>query len=397
MKKSYIQLLLFFLLFHFLFPLICKFIWLEDITIYSDLESSYTGLYVNLFVLFVVIILINKTKAPDFRLINPCCSYAHYYYWISFIISIARFISIGGFEGTISGAGSGAILSYLGIFFQLGYGLFFVILFSKKKININIYVYSYIIAATLMGSRSAIITLVLLFLYLPFFRNSLLYKEKLQRNLKLLAIISPLLFISATLVRTEINWDFIGRMIVGRISMIEISSIPLDILDNNDLDQVQFVEKYGLLNQFEQSINGLLPIDLFKSDVTPNQYYRNIFLGYSEDFVQSIYTSMNLTFPVYWILLWGYSFGIIISILLLYIQYKLLCKFKNNRYLFITTLCLVYEVLYFFDIPMITQKIFYFSLSYLSLVCVNSFVNKFKKRKIRNERKSACVGNCSCL
>ena len=396
MKKSYILLLLFFLLFHFIFPLICKFVWLEDITIYSDMELTYTGFYVNLLVLIIVIFLINKTKVQDFKQIKPCCSYAHYYYWLSFIISIARFISIGGFEGTISGAGSGAILSFLGIFFQLGYGLFFVILFSKKQININIYIYSYIVAATLMGSRSAIISVLLLYLYLPFFTNSHLYKKKMKKTLKLLAVISPLLFISATLIRTEINWDIIGRMIVGRISMIEISSIPLDVFDKNDFNNTQFIEKYGLVNQFEQSVNGILPIDLFKSDVTPNQYYRNIFLGYSEDFVQSVYTSMNLTFPVYWILLWGYSIGIIVSILLLYLQYKMLYRFKNNRYLFITSLCLVYETLYFFDIPMITQKIFYFSLSYFSLICINGFINYLKK--IRNgQKKGACIRYCTGL
>lgn len=381
MRKRFVYILLFFWIFHFLLPYIYLLIY-GEINIYSNVDSEL-GFWANSIVIALVVFILYCFKVPYFEKIKPLYKYAKVHYCISLLLLILKFILSGGYSGLITGSANGTFISFLALFFNVQSSFYFVFFFQKNLKYINIYIASYIIALTMLGSRSAIITLLLLLLFFPLYENSIKWMRKMKKSFVVLCIFAPFLFVFATLVRTEISFDLISKLIVGRISMIEISSIPLEAKENHSYDAALFDKKYSILNQVEQSFNVLTPIDLFPNDVNPNQYYRSIFLGYSEEFVQNTYMSMNMTFPIYWIMLLNYSYGTILSVILLLLLFYIWVRNRNNAYIVTLFLCSFYEVLYFFDLVMITQALFSVTLSYMALVFIERFcssiVYTFKK------------------
>lgn len=371
MRKQFVRFLLFFWSFHFLLPYIYQLIY-GKVNIYSDVDSEL-GLWINSIVIVLVIFVLYCFRIPYFEKIKPLYNYAKIHYFISLLLLILRFILGGGYSGLVAGSSNGAFISFLSLFFNVQSSFYFVFFFQKELKSVNLYVLSYIIALTMLGSRSAIIALLLLFLFFPLYENSEKWMGTMKKSLIVLCFFAPLLFVLGTLVRTEISFDFISKLLVGRISMVEISSIPLNAKEDYSYDAALFEEKYSIPNQVEQSINVLTPIDLFPYDVSPNQYYRSIFLGYSEDFVQNNYMSMNMTFPVYWVMLSNYFCGIILSITLLLLLFYVWVRNRNSAYIVTLMLCSLYEILYFFDFVMIMQKILYVTLSFITLILVEHF------------------------
>lgn len=368
MRRQFVYILLFFWGFHFLFPFVFQYLF-GEITIYSDINSRI-GFVINSVVCFVVIFFLYTIKIPSFIKISPIFNYVWVYYLLACVLTLLKFTLYGGFEGQITGAANGSIISFLTIPFNLKFAIFFLFMFQKKIKYISGCIISYILLTTIMGSRSAIISVLILLLYLPLYSNSSVLMPKLKRAFLVLCFFAPLLFIYATSVRTEIDMNGISKLIVGRISMIELSSIPLETKDDQSYDTKLFSDKYSISNQLEQSMNVITPIDLFQNDVNPNQYYRSIFLGYSEEFVQNVYMSMNLTFPIYWILISNYFWGVLLASALLLLYFFLLVRSRNNIFLFTILLCSLYEILYFFDLVMITQNMFRMFVSIIALYIV---------------------------
>ena len=143
--------------------------------------------------------------------------------------------------------------------------------------------------------------------------------------------------------------------------------IPLQSKQEASMDQKVFEEKYSLNNQVKQVVNTVTPIDFFEYDVSPNQYFRQIFLGASERTVLDSYMSINMTLPVYFVMETNYVVGIFLTIAFLSFLFWIWVHYASNRYVFIAVLFSMYDFLYYFDWIMITQSIFSICLTLLAL------------------------------
>lgn len=106
------------------------------------------------------------------------------------------------------------------------------------------------------------------------------------------------------------------------------------------------------------AVNAISPIDPFDYDVAPNQYYRVVFLDASDLYVLDSYWSINLTLPVYFVLITNVFFGVLISIIFIAFIYKLWIKYSSNFYVFILIIISLYDIVYFFDWVMVVQNMF---------------------------------------
>lgn len=354
MKKYYSFILLFIWSIHCLFPFLIEQIY-GKIRIYEGNEESDIGFYINTIFFAIVIFLIYRIKLKNIKPISPFTNRAYYYFIISGIVFIANFVKSGGFAGIIEGRSSGTILSYLSLFFNLRFAFLFVLYFQKNLKHFGIICFIYLILVTISGSRSGVIGLITAFLYFPFFSNFSLVKKKLRRYTYIILIVAPMLFVFGSSQRKmdQLPTELLIRMIVGRVSMNELSSVPLVKKNNNSYNEKVYNEKYSLFNQITQSINVVLPIDIFSFDVNPNQYYRSVFWGYGEEYCRDNYMSINMTYPVYWILEFGYFAGLLFAIytFIFLIKYSLRALRRNNRFTFLIIITNLYTIWYFFDFP----------------------------------------------
>jgi hypothetical protein len=217
------------------------------------------------------------------------------------------------------------------------------------------------------------------------FENFSFYKKKILTFLKFAVVVSPILFVYATQIRygaDYIDYKTIGNLIMGRVSFVELGMIPIHYYDTGDLDLSLFYEKYGIIHQTKLILDSLIPGDVFGFDVMPNNYYRSIFLGYSEDFVIDNYMSMNITLPVYFYMFMGY-FGSLFTYLYMLGYYSVCKLLKKSPFLVLLLLSTLYETLVYFDWVMVFSQFFIGLLTIIVLkgyiVLREAFVNGLKK------------------
>lgn len=378
MKKQFIFILLFYWVLHFVLPFI-YFLFFGFVNVYSDVQG-YTGFLINTFSVFGAVLAIKYMPSYDEKR-EPEFSYATSFYIISLVIAAYKFISGGGYEGALSGVTHGTFISFVSLFFNVHTAFLLTICSQKNLKHIYWLVASYVLLMTGMGSRSAIVGLFLVFIILPLFTNYELAKKKLLKFGIVLALLSPLLFLYATSIRGDIDSDRIADLIVGRVSLIELSEIPLNELENNTLDRATYNTKYSALNQLKLAINAISPIDPFVYDVAPNQYYRVVFLGgYDLDILDS-YWSVNLTLPVYFVLMTNMLFGVLLCVLFIVFLYWFWVKYSSNFYIFILVIVSLYDIVYFFDWVMIVQNMFSVFLTVFAMKKFNLVLNILKLRK----------------
>lgn len=372
MKKAFISILLFYYILHFVIPGIYFLSTGANFNTYTSVEDKagiLKGFLLNTVTILGAILIISflpdnkrsETVKPKFYKLSSL-------FYFSIIFSVIYFFLGGGFEGKIKGSMAGSIFSYLAFFLNPYMILLCVLFYQRKVVNVVILFFIYLIYATLTGSRSGFISLFVIFLMYPAFSNFDLYKKSIKRVLFGFAVISPLLFLAATiLVRDaynglDLNPNIIMRLIMGRLSFLETSMLPIHYKDMGDKLDI-FYNKYSLLNQLKLIIDALFPGNLFGGDVMPNQYYRAAFMGYSEDFVINVYTSINITLPVYLYMYFGNFLSCIISIAILVLYYRLCSRSVNNIFLFVPLLASLYHLLYFFDWVMWFLQFFTFMLT----------------------------------
>lgn len=377
MKQTYIRLLLYIWSFYCFFPFLFECFFGKS-RIYYGQEESNVGFWVNTAFFFLVIFILKIKKTYKFVKIKPITKYAYIYYFISIVVLVVNFITAGGFIGVLTGENNGSLLNYISLFFNIQSAFFFLLFFQKDIRHIKLIIFSYLIFVTLTGSRSAAVNvLTVLFLY-PFFENYTYVKSEFLKILKIVVIIAPFLFYGATLLREyDIDTNQLTKMIVGRISMNELSSIPLVALEDDSYDKQVFDDKYSLSNQVKLAINRATPFDLFKDDADPNQYYRSVFFGTQETFAFENYLSMNMTNPVYWIMSYGYFGGLLVSIILFVSLYRLLLwANKKNRILIqLIIICKVSSLWLFFDFAHLTIEIMLLVFSYLAFRFLTANIN----------------------
>ena len=374
MKRVYVGLLLFYLVLHFVFPLIYYSIY-GFFTIYSDQEynlSVLKGVALNFIAVGGAIFCIRFL--PERRkLIQPRFNHGFSFLMIAAVILVVGIIQAGGYEGILEGKQHGALTSYLSLIFDSTTALVLFVLF-QKKINYPIVILlGYILLMTLTGSRSAIILVVLIGLMGPAFQNGLEIKKKIWRFASFIGILSPFLFYYATSVRQEVDTALLYQLIIGRISMVESSAIPIEGKDKKLMDTELFSRKYGFVNQIKQSANEISPIDPFEHDINPNQYYRAIFKGAREENAGLSYMSMNMTLPVYLYMKTNFFFASVLSIAFLTLLYYCWIRNSNNIYILILVMLNIYYILQYFDWVMLTAGFFRTYLTILTLKLFEKF------------------------
>lgn len=355
MKKAFISILLFYYTLHFLLPgsyfLINGYfnLYAADVT---DWPATWKGFALNSAMILGSILVIYFLPAPKRKLAPKYYDITKLLYF-SILFSVFFFFMRGGFEGAITGNMGGSFTSYVNMFLKSNFVLMAILFYQKKKIRPGLLFFLFLIYTTLQGSRSGAISLFVVFLMYPVFQNYELYKKKLRRVLLVFLIASPVLFVLATvLVRKAdvgVDSEMILNQIAGRMSFLETSMLPIHYKDNGELNLDLFYTKYSLGHQVQLMIDGLIPGSVFEFDVMPNQYYRALFLGYSEEYVMESYTSINLTLPVYLYMYFNEYITVIFSILIIVGYYLLCVKCYHKAIIFLPLLASLYHLLYYFD------------------------------------------------
>ncbi|WP_400262017.1 hypothetical protein ACFX5U_20940 [Sphingobacterium sp. SG20118] len=365
MKNSIIAILLYFLILHVFLPG-CYYLFNGFRPVYSefiDLPSLVKGFYL-IVTPFVISIIILWCLPKQDDVIKPHISGrpVTVLFYFSILLKLAIIYTTGGFAAAVNGETNGTLSNYISIFFN-PFTLLLVMLFvQEKKSNIILAVLFYVLSVTLSGSRSGIISMFFVFFIGFSFAIFDQYKQRLFVFLKFGILLAPVLFVFATSLREVegiFTLEFILDQIVGRMSTLETSMLPIYYYDNNLALEV-FYEKFSVLHQLKLCIDSILPGQIFEFDVMPNNYYRFFFLGYEQNFVIENYMSVNLTLPVYLYMKYKY-FSIIFVIIYVLSFYYLILFFRKYPMIVIVLLSVFYNLIYFFDWVMIFTQ-FYTSL-----------------------------------
>ncbi|MGE6353885.1 hypothetical protein ACQKCJ_08385 [Flavobacterium sp. NPDC079362] len=379
MKKAVIAIIWYVIILHILIPYLYYFI-VGFTPVYSDI-IDYPSLNKSTLIIIVPLIISVfglKLISAKHEFVMPIVDGRpiNFLYYFSVVFKLVTFYMTGGFEGMLSGENSGSLSNYISLFLNPFTLLLLLLFVQKRKSNVIFAIFFYVVCVSLSGSRSGIISIFFVLFIGMAFEVFKYYKVKIQNFLKFGMLLAPILFVYVTISRgfdEIVGFDFIMNQIIGRISTLETSMLPLYYQSHN-LDLTLFYSKYDFWNQLKLSIDTLLPGQIFEFDVMPNNYYRAIFMGYSESFVFENYMSVNLTLPIYLYLKYGYL-GLFFTVLYIVGFYKLLVIFRNKPFVIIALLSTFYNLIYFFDWVMVVITLYS---SFLTILFVKMFIPVYK-------------------
>lgn len=329
-------------------------------------------------ILAVIVINLSK-KGKEMLAVKTECPIQVYY--LAVIINVISIVYANNFQGILSGKINGTLFGYLSMFLSMDV-LFIVYLYCSNK-NINtIWICSlYLVIKLLYTSRSAPLLIIIYLLCSLAFDNKKI-KKNLFASILILTLIAPIVFFFATNLRGITNSNesifSLGDSIVSRLSAPELGGLYLYQYDNNIYNKELFENKYSLANQVKLTINSIVPGDLFKSDIDPNQYVRAIFMGYNEESCRENYTSINLTLPIYLVIKYSLVLGLIICIAIIYILFRICSRYHNNLAFIIIGISVLYDLLYYFDWVMILRRVLTIFLTILVVNCISKYKRKYK-------------------
>lgn len=241
---------------------------------------------------------------------------------------------------------------------------------------------TYLIEETLSGSRGAVLMLPIMLICGKAFEGFDSKRSQVWRMTKIFSIFAPFIFIFATGMRTnvtEMDLASFLNLMVGRVSGLELAMIPIYNIGSPDVDWTLFYEKYGFANQIKGIINSISLFKPFEFDILPNGYFPAIFLGMTEDYVRTYYSSTPLTLPVFLFLYFGplcfLLFGGII--LMHYFVAKWCVRFP---FLCVVVVLQIYPLLIFFDWVWLFKVSYSYALTCFVLVCYLLFLKNTKRR-----------------
>jgi hypothetical protein len=394
LKKAIIALIIYVLTIHVVLPGLFYLYTGLIIPIYSSLLDIHSfvkaGIIISVSLIISVILLCFFKKDQPIKPIIKGAPVAVLFYG-SVIFQLLIFYITGGFGAILAGEANGTLLKYISLFLN-PYVLLLVLIFGQeKKIKILKAIVFYIIAITLSGSRSGILTVFFIFFIGLAFETLKFYEKKVIKFLKYTLILAPFLYVFATQIRntnSTTDYSFLQYAIAGRMSTLETAMLPVYYYDNK-LDLNLFYEKYSFINQLKLVVDGFIPGQIFDYDVMPNNYFRAIFTGYSIPFVQENYVSINITLPIYLYLKYNY-WGILFTVFYIVGFYLILRFFKRSPLIVIVLLSGFYNILYFFDWVMVFNQ-FYVGLLTLLFIKLYLFFRKLFLQIIKlNANTSEC-------
>lgn len=280
---------------------------------------------------------------------------ADHLFLFAIVINIINVIRIGNFSNLISGGATGSIIAYLQLFFDIRVLYFLALMraYKKKQIGkILFYSFLYVGISVLYSSRSGAFWMV-------FFNVGLITGVKISKALKqkimlliiMAVILAPFIYAFSTVSRggAQNTVEYMAKQIVARLSYIEAGGVELQQYIEETYDEQLFMDKYGLRNQLEQTANSLLPGDIFEFDVQPNQYWRAIFAGWTEEAARTNYTSMYMSLPIYFCLKYDVILGIVICVAFGYGLYWGVCRIKDAAVASFMATFLFYSIFQYFD------------------------------------------------
>lgn len=391
MKKAFIAILLYYLTFHFIVPKL-YYLFFGDVFIYSTLIDSIAAnkaFWMNFVAILVTVGIILKLPLRDAKIEpNIFTNAPSELFYFSILYSFIFLFVSGGFKGIISGGVAGGILNYINLFLNPWVLLLCCVFLQNGKKPVIFMIVCYIFSVTIGGSRSGVLGIILLFCYGLGFSSFDIYRKRIFKFMKYALILSPLIFVFATTLRFDddgFDWQLLSNLIVGRVSFIELGMIPIHYVDNGGLDLTLYYNKYSFLHQSKLIIDSLAPGQLFEFDVMPNNYFRAVFFGFTEDFVVNNYMSINITLPVYFYTLFGYT-GVLITIVYLVVYFELFSKLRKYPFISLALISTLYEVLVYFDWVMVFNRFFSTMLTILTLkaymILRKSLVNSINKDKL---------------
>jgi hypothetical protein len=347
------------------------------VNLYSEIDFDFRvlkGIALNFIAVVGTIIVIQFLPDKKFPEVSQY-NHAMKFLFLTFGVSLFTMYLSGGYEGAVTGGLNGTLISYIALFFDVGVGLNMYLFLQKKIKYVLLVIILYIGILTLAGSRSAIILILISGLILPIFENGSILKKKLKYIGLLLAIGSPILFYVGTSIREDVNDSLIEKILIGRISMVELAAIPIEARENNTMDWQIYSNKYGIVNQLQQSVNEVLPVNPFVQDVSPNQYHRAVFKGVREETILDKYMSVNLTLPTYFYLETNFFMACVLSIAFLSWLYYFWVRKSKNVYILVGIIINLYNIMYFFDWVSITGGFYRVFLSMVALNCFEWVMN----------------------
>ncbi len=309
--------------------------------------------------IFLLLALLIGGKYKD-RYVEPyMVKRVEIYYYIVVAFNIVKIIVMGDYSKALTSGAS--VWSYLGLLFDIQVAFLLVIFLEKETINIVFEIGAFFLVTFVASSRSGLLTVVWsLALMLMVTRKYLKARKAFFLLILICCIMAPIVFRVTTLQRGKgvQNTTQLMDMIVGRCSYLETLGGALYQADQDEWEEEIFRDKYSLDNQFKQAVNTILPGDLFPGDVNPNQYYRAIFMGYSEEACKNAYTSINLSLSGYLYIKYGFILSIVFTVSLLLLLFLLsTCVPKLKMFGIIGSTVILANLLDYFDWVMLTRDI----------------------------------------
>ena len=320
------------------------------------------------------------------------------YYYISVAAAACMLMSFSGsaYTNAMSGSLNASYYSYFIMLFSPQV-LFIIFLFCVNgRKNILLFVGSYLLFTLLSYSRQGALFIALNVAgymlcestkEIEDLRNSVI--SSIRKNKKIfigiiiiMVIAGPLLYVYSSNNRGTFSEDethTVFETIASRCSCLENSGLALMKYDDDDYDRQVFLEKYGVSNQLVRIVDSTMPGSLFREDVDPNQYFRYIFGYMSYENAARYYSSVNFMLPIYLIVKYGYTLGILLSILIIVGFSEIILRSKNCL-LQVCMICIVLKgTLYYFDWVMIWKDVVIILLT----VFVFELINKHALKNIR--------------
>lgn len=323
-------------------------------------------------------------------------------YLISIAINILNVLLTGDYQNFLEGAANGTILAYLQLFFDIRILYYLAILkaYKNQKMGkIIFYSLLYVVISILYSSRSGLFWMAFFNICLiAGVRISKAFKQKIMLLIMVAIMLAPIVFSVATTSRggAENTIEYMAKIIVARLSDIEISGIELEQYIEGTYNEEIFVEKYGLKNQIAQAINSLLPGDIFQSDVQPNQYWRVVFSGWTVEAAREHYTSIYMILPMYLFLKYDGIPGIILCVLFFYILFRIICKMKDPAIASFMAGYLFYTFFQYFDWAYHIRDLTCFALTILVVRVYEKILKRVRLgRHYFYERNEGISGNTS--
>jgi hypothetical protein len=325
--------------------------------LFFDKKAISTGVMLNFLSLLLGSILIFFT--PIKITVPEKCDYrSKLYLFLVAICTTGSIIAIGDFSRALNGIHPPTgFFIYAGMFFSLDFYILFSLAASPDFLPATQLLYVLKNLAT--ASRSASLNLFLLFIYsswsanaLRLFKRYTVYflmafafslfsfefashyrsgdfeiqivmakKDKTSQSPHKIAYIIPKpTFAQKISMSLKINSDLIGR-VVGRISYLENTMLPIIHKKNNSETLRIFYEKYSPAHQIKLIINNVVPGDIFSFDVWPNQYYRSAFMNVPVSVSQKEYNSINMTLPVFVYMYSNFFLAIVLAGMIIWFYY----------------------------------------------------------------------------